>query len=204
MQKRFAAAPIGRVDLRRCIARILPLVLCCVFMVVLSQTAEASDDTSSSNFAAAYGLELADGESKEVDFKFPGFTLSYTVTNTTTMESLSSRMNKMIQNYGQTASYDASLGRIVVTDGDGGNIDLQVFVDGKELIAKAPPQSGGEGSGFAAGIDTLMAGFEYVVLLFGKVWELMLSNPLLTLCLAASLVAVGVRAFRRLKSAAKA
>lgn len=53
-------------------------------------------------------------------------------------------------------------------------------------------------------MQTVMAGFEYVVMLLERVWELLLSNPLLTLFLAAGLVAVGVRAFRKLKGAAKA
>ena len=59
-------------------------------------------------------------------------------------------------------------------------------------------------SGTIQDMNTLMAGFEYVVMLLEKVWELLLSNPLLCLFLAASLVAVGVKAFRKLKSAAKA
>ena len=50
--------------------------------------------------------------------------------------------------------------------------------------------------------ESLM-GFEYVVFLFGKVWEMMLNNSLLTVFLAASLGGVGVRVFQRLKSAAR-
>lgn len=53
-------------------------------------------------------------------------------------------------------------------------------------------------------MNTLMGGFEYVVMLLNEVWGLLLSNPLLCLFLAAGLVSVGVRAFRKLKSAAKA
>ena len=48
-----------------------------------------------------------------------------------------------------------------------------------------------------------MLGFEYVVFLFGKVWEMMLNNSLLTVFLVASLVGVGVKVFQRLKSAAR-
>ena len=48
-----------------------------------------------------------------------------------------------------------------------------------------------------------MMGFEYVIFLFGKVWEMMLNNSLLTIFLVASLVGVGVRLFQRLKSAAR-
>lgn len=46
-------------------------------------------------------------------------------------------------------------------------------------------------------------GFEYVIFLFGKVWEMILNNSLLTVFLAVSLVGVGVRVFQRLKSAAR-
>lgn len=52
-------------------------------------------------------------------------------------------------------------------------------------------------------MNTVMAGFEFVVVLLERVWSLLLSNPLLTLFLAAGLVSVGVKAFRKLKSAAK-
>lgn len=68
--------------------------------------------------------------------------------------------------------------------------------------AMAPVALASEGT--IKDMNTLMAGFEYVVMLLEKVWELLLSNPLLCLFLAAGLVSVGVRAFRRLKSAAKA
>lgn len=72
--------------------------------------------------------------------------------------------------------------------------------------AMAPVALASEGSlsGTVSDMNTLMAGFEYVVMLLEKVWELLLSNPLLCLFLAAGLVSVGVRAFKRLKGAAKA
>ena len=68
----------------------------------------------------------------------------------------------------------------------------------------APVALASEGGSSVKDMNTLMAGFEYVVMLLEKVWELLLSNPLLCLFLAAGLVSVGVRAFKRLKSAAKA
>ena len=64
--------------------------------------------------------------------------------------------------------------------------------------------SGGDLGDSVKDMQTLMAGFEYVVMLLEEVWGLLLSNPLLTLFLAAGLVTVGVRAFKRLKGAAKA
>ena len=71
--------------------------------------------------------------------------------------------------------------------------------------AMAPVALATEGGGSTVGdMNKLMQSFEYVIMLLEKVWELLLSNPLLSLFLAASLVAVGVRAFRKLKGAAKA
>lgn len=70
--------------------------------------------------------------------------------------------------------------------------------------AMAPVALASEGGSSVQDMNTLMAGFEYVVMLLEKVWQLLLSNPLLCLFLAAGLVSVGVRAFRKLKSAAKA
>lgn len=52
-------------------------------------------------------------------------------------------------------------------------------------------------------LSSVMMGFEYVVILLGKVWSLLLSNLLLTLFLAAGLVTVGVKAFRKLKGSSK-
>lgn len=71
-------------------------------------------------------------------------------------------------------------------------------------VAMASDMSGGTLSGTVSDMNTLMGGFEYVVMLLNEVWGLLLSNPLLCLFLAAGLVSVGVRAFRKLKSAAKA
>ena len=48
-----------------------------------------------------------------------------------------------------------------------------------------------------------MSAMDTVVQLMSKVWELMTSNPLLTLFLAAGLLTIGVRVFRQIKRAAK-
>lgn len=71
--------------------------------------------------------------------------------------------------------------------------------------AMAPVAMASEGSVAETVQDmtTVMAGFEFVVILLERVWSLLLSNPLLTLFLAAGLVSVGVKAFRKLKGAAK-
>ena len=55
----------------------------------------------------------------------------------------------------------------------------------------------------ASGMSAVMSSFSVVTELMVEVWELMTSNPLLTLFLAASLLSVGVGAFRKIKRAAR-
>lgn len=52
-------------------------------------------------------------------------------------------------------------------------------------------------------MSAVLGAFDTVVSLMNKVWELMTSNPLLTLFLAAGLLTIGVRVFRQIKRAAK-
>lgn len=55
----------------------------------------------------------------------------------------------------------------------------------------------------SGGMPAVLSAFDTVTSLMTKVWDLMTSNPLLTLFLAAGLVAIGVRVFRQIKRAAK-
>lgn len=72
-------------------------------------------------------------------------------------------------------------------------------------FALAPVAMASEGGGSTVGdMNKLMMSFEYVTMLLEKVWQMLLGNPLLALFLAAALLTVGVRAFRKLKGAAKA
>ena len=200
MQKRFAAALIGRVDLRRCIARILPLVLCCVFMVALSQTAEAADETGSLNFAEACGLELADGKSEWVTFAGGGALPSVKVTNTTTVDDFVKKLNSVLLNYGITVSYDRAAGQLVAINEGGSNVDFVLSLDNGDVLTVNLPSTP---SGTSDGMSAFMSAFDTVITLFNSLWTLMLSNPLMTLFLAAGLLVVGVRAFRQLKRAAR-
>ena len=59
-----------------------------------------------------------------------------------------------------------------------------------------------EGS-FGGGRSSVTQAMGDVVDVMGQVWEVMVSNPLLVVFLAASLFAVGVRIFRKVKRAAK-
>jgi len=49
----------------------------------------------------------------------------------------------------------------------------------------------------------ILASMTTITDLVTSVWELMTSNPLLTLFLAAGLLTIGVRVFRQIKRAAK-
>jgi len=48
-----------------------------------------------------------------------------------------------------------------------------------------------------------MAAMETVIQLMGKCWELMTSNPLLALCVAAGLLPIGISSFAALRNAAR-
>lgn len=52
-------------------------------------------------------------------------------------------------------------------------------------------------------MDKIVAAVDTVTDLMDKVWELAISNPYTTFCLAIGLVGVGVWVFRAIKSAAR-
>ena len=55
----------------------------------------------------------------------------------------------------------------------------------------------------SGGMSAVMSGLDTVVQLMGKCWDLMTSNPLLTLFVAASLLPVGIGIFTSLRNAAR-
>lgn len=57
--------------------------------------------------------------------------------------------------------------------------------------------------GSDTGMSSILSSIDTVVSLMGKVWDVMTSNPLLTLFLAVSLLMVGIKVFKRIKAAAK-
>ena len=57
--------------------------------------------------------------------------------------------------------------------------------------------------GGTSGMPAVLGAFDTVTSLMNSVWQLMTSNPLLTLFLASGLLTIGVRAFRQIKRAAK-
>jgi len=52
-------------------------------------------------------------------------------------------------------------------------------------------------------MDAVMASMDMVIQLMGKCWELMTSNPLLALCVAAGLLPIGIGIFVALRNAAR-
>lgn len=55
----------------------------------------------------------------------------------------------------------------------------------------------------SGGMSAVMSAVDTIVELMGKTWELMTSNPLLTLFVAASLLPVGIALFTSLRNAAR-
>ena len=61
----------------------------------------------------------------------------------------------------------------------------------------------GDTSGAGTVASAVMSAVDTIVQLMGKTWELMTSNPLLTLFVAASLLPVGIALFTSLRNAAR-
>ena len=55
----------------------------------------------------------------------------------------------------------------------------------------------------SGGMSAVMSALDTVIQLMGKCWDLMTSNPLLTLFVAAGLISVGVGAFVAIRNAAR-
>ena len=53
------------------------------------------------------------------------------------------------------------------------------------------------------GMAAVMAAMETVIELMSKYWDLMTSNPLLALCVAAGLLPIGISIFTALRNAAR-
>ena len=61
----------------------------------------------------------------------------------------------------------------------------------------------GAGAVASGGMSAVMGSVDTIVQLMGKTWDLMTSNPLLTLFVAASLLPVGIALFTSLRNAAR-
>lgn len=71
------------------------------------------------------------------------------------------------------------------------------------MIASLCVTASAEGAGATTTVDPMTTGFENVITLFQKIWEICCSNALLATLLAACLVPVGTRAFRFVRKALK-
>lgn len=61
----------------------------------------------------------------------------------------------------------------------------------------------GAGTVASGGMSAVMSAVDTIVQLMGKVWDLLTSNPLLALFVAASLLPVGIALFTSLRNAAR-
>lgn len=71
------------------------------------------------------------------------------------------------------------------------------------MVASLCVTASAEGAGTTTTVDPMTTGFENVITLFQKIWEICCSNALLATLLAACLVPVGTRAFRFVRKALK-
>lgn len=71
------------------------------------------------------------------------------------------------------------------------------------MVASLCVTASAEGAGATTTVDPMTTGFENVITLFQKIWEICCSNVLLATLLAACLVPVGTRAFRFVRKALK-
>lgn len=71
------------------------------------------------------------------------------------------------------------------------------------MVASLCVTASAEGAGATTTVDPMTTGFENVITLFQKIWEICCSNALLATLLAACLVPVGTRAFRFVRKALK-
>jgi len=55
----------------------------------------------------------------------------------------------------------------------------------------------------SGGMSAVMSGMDTIITLMGKVWDLLTSNPLLAVFVAASLLPVGIALFTSLRNAAR-
>ena len=199
MQERSAAALISRHGLHNCMTRILCFTVV-VFMVAALSQARAGSFSDTILFTEVYELELEDGGSQRVTFESPRSDYSIKIDKDTSLEAVINKLNVVFGNFDYTVSYDAGSGQLILMDASNTRVDFKVLAGGEELTVKSPS---GSSSGSSDGLSALLSAFDTVVILLDTVWTLMLSNPLMVLFLAASLLIIGVRAFRQVKRAAK-
>ncbi len=83
--------------------------------------------SASDSFSDVYGLGLSEGESKRFAFSFEGRDLSFNISSENSMQDVADRLNRLLGNYDQTASYDELTGKIMVTDNTGKMVDFELY-----------------------------------------------------------------------------
>lgn len=187
---------------QRYLVRGISIVCClCLMLPLLSSVAFAAEAGGAILFAEAYGLEIADGETKSVKFQLPGYTSTQKLTNTTTMEELVKKLSFTLPNFGYTPSYDKDSGQLVITDNSGAKVDFKVLADGEELIFKpslSTPSISGGSTTMAQLLSTITDVFAVSIGWIAAVSNAIVSNPILLLIVVIGFIGAGVSFFKRL------
>ena len=113
------------------------------------------DREASDSFADTYGLGLSDGQSKRFAFSFEGRDLSFEISSGDSMQDVADRLNMLLSNYDQTASYDELTGQIMVTDKTGKMVDFELY-EGQSSSAGTKIDRPEFESSFTSGQDAVM------------------------------------------------
>lgn len=113
------------------------------------------DREASDSFADTYGLGLSDGQSKCFAFSFEGRDLSFEISSGDSMQDVADRLNMLLSNYDQTASYDELTGQIMVTDKTGKMVDFELY-EGQSSSAGTKIDRPEFESSFTSGQDAVM------------------------------------------------
>ena len=171
----------------------------CLMLSLFSSTAFAAETVESANFAELCGWELADGESKWVEFKGGGASPSIKVTNATTVDGFVKKFNAILQNYGLIFSYNKASGQFAAVDKEGNNIDFVLSSDGEEFF-KSPspaPSTPGGNTTMPQLLSTITEVFATSVEWITAVSNVIVANPILLLIVVISFIGTGVLLFKR-------
>ena len=113
------------------------------------------DREASDSFADTYGLGLSDGQSKRFAFSFEGRDLSFEISSGDSMQDVADRLNMLLSNYDQTASYDELTGQIMVTDKTGKMVDFELY-EGQSSSSGTKLDRPEFESSFTSGQDAVM------------------------------------------------
>ena len=171
----------------------------CLMLSLFSSTAFAAEAGGSANFAELCGWELADGESKWVDFNGGGASPSTKVTNATTVDDFVKTFNAILQNYGLTFSYNKASGQFAAVDKDGNNIDFVLSSDGEEFFKSPSPASPAPSGNTTMSqlLSTITEVFATSAEWIMAVSNVIVANPILLLIVVISFIGTGVLLFKR-------